>query len=125
LEKQKDLDAVKIMTPIICTGVLSWLHIKKENMCWCINQFQIVCGRKENDRDGTQQSKVITHLIPWDSNGSMDTVMAWINAGAIGTLKEVHNWTNRPVWPQYPDLPARQTSGTRRIQLGSLVRSRS
>jgi hypothetical protein len=49
--------------------------------------------------------KLITHLIPWDSNGSMDTVMAWLNAGAIGTLKEVHNWTNRPVWPQYPDLP--------------------
>jgi hypothetical protein len=35
----------------------------------------------------------------------MDTVMAWINAGAIGTLAEVHNWTNRPVWPQYPELP--------------------
>jgi hypothetical protein len=49
--------------------------------------------------------KVITHLIPWDSNGSMDQVMDWINAGAIGKLTEVHNWTNRPVWPQYPELP--------------------
>jgi hypothetical protein len=35
----------------------------------------------------------------------MDQVMAWINAGEIGTLMEVHNWTNRPVWPQYPTLP--------------------
>ncbi|MFL5808793.1 MAG: gfo/Idh/MocA family oxidoreductase, partial [Flavisolibacter sp.] len=52
-----------------------------------------------------EHPKLITHLIPWDSNGSMDTVMAWINAGAIGTLTEVHNWTNRPVWPQYPELP--------------------
>ena len=34
----------------------------------------------------------------------METVMAWINAGAIGTLTEVHNWTNRPVWPQYPEF---------------------
>jgi len=49
--------------------------------------------------------KVITHLVPWDSNGSMEPVMAWINAGAIGTLTEIHNWTNRPVWPQYPELP--------------------
>ena len=48
---------------------------------------------------------VVTHLIPWDSNGSMDQVMEWINHGKIGKLKEVHNWTNRPVWPQYPVLP--------------------
>ena len=25
--------------------------------------------------------------------------------GAIGTLREVHNWTNRPMWPQYATLP--------------------
>lgn len=48
---------------------------------------------------------VTTHLIPWDYNGSMELVMKWINEGKIGTLKEVHNWSNRPVWPQYPTLP--------------------
>ena len=56
--------------------------------------------------DMARKSKVITHLIPWDANGSMETVMAWINGGAIGKLLEVHNWTNRPVWPQYADIPA-------------------
>ena len=25
--------------------------------------------------------------------------------GAIGTVREVHNWTNRPIWPQYNDIP--------------------
>jgi hypothetical protein len=35
----------------------------------------------------------------------MDQVMEWINGGKIGKLKEVHNWTNRPVWPQFPTLP--------------------
>ena len=49
---------------------------------------------------------VATHFLPWDSNGYMDLVMAWIKDGAIGTLREVHNWTNRPVWPQYATLPA-------------------
>jgi hypothetical protein len=24
----------------------------------------------------------------------------WIKAGAIGKVKEVHVWTNRPIWPQ-------------------------
>jgi len=35
----------------------------------------------------------------------MDKVMAWIHDGAIGRLRAVHNWTNRPVWPQYATLP--------------------
>jgi hypothetical protein len=35
----------------------------------------------------------------------MDQVLAWIRDGSIGTLREIHNWTNRPVWPQYPTIP--------------------
>jgi hypothetical protein len=53
-----------------------------------------------------RKTGVSTHLMPWDSNGDMTSVMAWIDGGAIGTLREVHNWTNRPVWPQYSTLPA-------------------
>ena len=29
----------------------------------------------------------------------------WIEAGVIGTVREVHFWTNRPVWPQGEPLP--------------------
>jgi len=25
---------------------------------------------------------------------------AWLRAGVLGTVKEVHVWTNRPIWPQ-------------------------
>jgi hypothetical protein len=35
----------------------------------------------------------------------MEQVTAWIQNGAIGTLREIHNWTNRPVWPQYATIP--------------------
>ena len=30
-----------------------------------------------------------------------------IRAGALGTVTEVHVWTNRPVWPQAPKIMAR------------------
>src|SRR4030095_1807622 len=107
LEKQKDLDAVKIMTPDHLHGVLSMAAIKKGKH---VLVHKPISNRLVEGKNTIEMSrsnpKVITHLIPWDSNGSMETVMAWINAGAIGTLREVHNWTNRPVWPQYPDLPA-------------------
>jgi len=28
------------------------------------------------------------------------TLAAWIGSGVIGPVREVHNWTNRPFWPQ-------------------------
>ena len=32
-------------------------------------------------------------------------VKEWIEAGAIGPVREVHFWTNRPIWPQGMDSP--------------------
>jgi hypothetical protein len=105
-EKEKDLDAVKIMTPDHLHGVLAMAAIRRGKHVLIHKPLsnRLAEGLQTIDL-ARKHPGVITHLIPWDSNGSMDTVMSWINAGAIGTLKEVHNWTNRPVWPQYPDLP--------------------
>jgi hypothetical protein len=105
LEKEKDLDAVKIMTPDHLHGVFAAAAIKKGKHVLMHKPLsnRLVEGKKLIEL--ARNSKSITHLIPWDSNGSMDQVMTWINGGAIGTLSEVHNWTNRPVWPQYPTLP--------------------
>ncbi|MDR0901778.1 MAG: Gfo/Idh/MocA family oxidoreductase [Opitutaceae bacterium] len=33
-------------------------------------------------------------------------IKEWIEAGVIGTVREVHSWTNRPIWPQGADAPA-------------------
>lgn len=105
LEKEKDVDAVKIMTPDHLHGVLAIAAIKKGKHVLMHKPVsnRLIEGKKVIE--AARNSKVITHLVPWDSNGSMDTVMTWINGGAIGTLTEIHNWTNRPVWPQYPELP--------------------
>jgi len=35
----------------------------------------------------------------------MRVIQSWIKDGAIGTLREIHNWSNRPVWPQYVSVP--------------------
>ncbi len=106
LDKEKDVDAVKIMTPDHLHGVLAMAAIKRGKHVLMHKPLsnRLIEGKKVIEA-ARNNSKVITHLIPWDSNGSMDTVMAWLNGGAIGTLTEIHNWTNRPVWPQYPELP--------------------
>lgn len=104
-EKEKDLDAVKIMTPDHLHGVISMAAMKKGKHVLVHKPLsnRLLEGKKVIEM--ARNSPVITHLIPWDSNGDMGPVMALINSGAIGTLTEVHNWTNRPVWPQYATLP--------------------
>ncbi len=39
------------------------------------------------------------------ANSTLRRSAALIKAGAIGTVSEVHVWTNRPVWPQGLDRP--------------------
>ena len=104
-EKEKDLNAVKVMTPDHLHGIIAMAAMKRGIG---VTTHKPISNRLDEGRQVIEmagKSKVTTHLIAWDSNGSMDQVMSWINEGAIGTLKEVHNWSNRPVWPQYPTIP--------------------
>ena len=53
----------------------------------------------------TKQSGLSTHLLAWSRRPAYDVIKGWINGGFIGTLKEIHNWSNRPVWPQWQAVP--------------------
>jgi hypothetical protein len=105
LDKEKDLNAVKIMTPDHLHGLFAIAAMKRKKHVLMHKPLSNRLLEGKAVIDMAKQSGVVTHLVPWDSNGSMDQVMAWINDGKIGKLKEVHNWTNRPVWPQFPVLP--------------------
>jgi predicted dehydrogenase len=52
-----------------------------------------------------RRQKVITHLLAWSDRGDNALTLKWINSGVIGTLKEIHNWSQRPVWPQWTSNP--------------------
>src|SRR5215472_15295360 len=106
LDKERDVDAVKIMTPDHLHGVISIACMKRGKH---VIMHKPIANRLEEARlviDTARKTGVATHFMPWEANGSMDQVMAWINGGAIGTLREIHNWTQRPVWPQYTTIPA-------------------
>jgi len=105
LDKEKDLDAVKIMTPDHLHGVISIAAMKKGKH---VIMHKPIANRLEEARlviDTAREKGVATHFMPWDANGSMEQILAWIKDGSLGTLREVHNWTNRPVWPQYTSIP--------------------
>lgn len=106
LDKEKDLNAVKIMTPDHLHGVIAIAAMKKGKHV--ITHKPIANRLKEAKLviDTARETGVATHFMPWDYNGSMERVMSWVKDGAIGTLREVHNWSNRPLWPQYPVIPS-------------------
>jgi hypothetical protein len=105
LEKEKDVNAVKIMTPDHLHATISIAAMKKGKH---VMMHKPIANRLKEARltiDTASSTGVATHFLPWDSNGSMEQVLAWIRDGSIGNLRSVHNWTNRPVWPQYANLP--------------------
>jgi hypothetical protein len=51
--------------------------------------------------DTAKQTGMSTHLLAWSKRSGNTLVKQWIDEGRIGTLREIHNWSNRPVWPQW------------------------
>ena len=51
--------------------------------------------------------RIATYTMAWGSswNNGINQTKAWIDAGAIGRLREIHNWSSRPHWVQFADIP--------------------
>ena len=103
LEKEKDLDSVKIMTPDHLHATISIAAMKKGKH---VVVHKPIANRVAETRlvvETARRTGVATHLAAF--RRPIDNVRDMINDGAIGTLREVHNWTDRPFWPQYQSLP--------------------
>jgi len=44
--------------------------------------------------------------MPYNSYDDLSLIKTWIDDGAIGTLREIHEWSSRPMWKQYTEIPA-------------------
>jgi len=103
LEKEKDLDSVKIMTPDHLHATISIAAMKRGKH---VVMHKPIANRVAEVRlvaETARKTGVATHLAAF--RRPIDNVRDMINDGAIGTLREVHNWTDRPFWPQYQSLP--------------------
>jgi predicted dehydrogenase len=55
-----------------------------------------------------REMKVATSVtVNNPSSGSTKLISAWLADGAIGHVREVHNWSSRPFWPQGIERPAK------------------
>jgi len=105
LEKENDLDAVKIMTPDHLHATISIAAMKKGRH---VLMHKPIANRLYEGRlvlETARETQRATHLLAYGSGGGNGRIVEQIKKGVIGPLREVHNWTNRPVWPQYTEIP--------------------
>ena len=105
LEKEKDLDAVKIMTPDHLHATIAIAAMKKGKHVVMHKPVSNVLSEARLAIETARKMQVATHLSAWSSRNSIGLIRDWIADGAIGTLREVHNWINKPIWPQWPACP--------------------
>lgn len=105
LDREPDVNAVKIMTPDHSHAVIAIAAMKKGKH---VLMHKPLANRLHEARlviETARQTRVATHFLPASDGAHLHPIRQWIEAGAIGTLREIHNWSNRPVWPQYATLP--------------------
>ncbi len=101
LEKQKDIDACLIATPdhvhapIAMAAMRAGKHVYVQKpLAHSVNEVRAMT-------EAARKYKVVTQMgNQGHSNESARMICEWIWGGAIGAVREIHAWTNRPVWPQ-------------------------
>lgn len=101
LDKQKDIDGVVIATPDHTHAMIAMACMRAGKHVYVQKPMAYSVGEARAMTEAARQCKVITQMGNQGRSGDgVRMVCEWIWAGAIGTVREVHAWTNRPVWPQ-------------------------
>jgi predicted dehydrogenase len=106
LEKEADLDAVYVATPDHWHAPISLAAMRKGKHVLCQKPMAHSIGEARRMAAVAREMKVVTSLpVNNPSSAATNTISEWIADGAIGRVREVHNWSSRPYWPQAVDRP--------------------
>jgi len=106
LEKETDLDAVIIGTPDHLHAVIALAAMRQDKHVYCQKPMTHTVREARRMAEVARATGVATQVATGNS-ASEDTrlLSEWIGAGAIGPVREVHNWSSRPFWPQGIERP--------------------
>jgi predicted dehydrogenase len=106
-EVGKSIDAVTVSTPDHNHGVAAIRAMKMGKHCFCQKPLVQTVEEARTVRRLAQEKKLATQM---GNQGSAEPglrrAVEVIQAGIIGKPKEIHVWSNRPVWPQGLERPA-------------------
>ncbi len=97
---KKDIDAVLVATPDHSHAVIANMAMKMGKHVYVQKPLTYTVHEARVLTETARQMKVVTQMGNQGHSGEgIRLICEWIWAGAIGDIKEVHAWTNRPVWP--------------------------
>jgi len=107
LEAEGDkLDAVTVGTPDHMHGVIAAASIRRGLHCYCEKPLTWSIEEARMLSMLARRHGVVTQMGNQGSaTHGFRTGVETLWSGAIGPVREVHIWTNRPVWPQAIDRP--------------------
>ena len=106
LEKESGLDAVYVATPDHWHAPISIAAMRKGKHVLCQKPMAHSIGEARRMAAVAREMKVATALpVNNPYTPATKTISEWIADGAIGRVREVHNWSSRPYWPQAVERP--------------------
>ncbi len=101
LDQQKNFDAAIVATPDHTHAVIALAAIQRGKHVYVQKPLAHSVSEARLLTEAARKHKVVTQMGNQGHSGDGTRLICeWIWAGAIGAVREVHAWTNRPVWPQ-------------------------
>lgn len=100
------VDIVTVSTPDHTHAVAAMMAMKMKKHVYCQKPLTWSIQEARLLRETAEKMGVVTQMgnQGTSENGLREAVEV-IRSGAIGDVKEVHVWTNRPIWPQGSGRP--------------------
>jgi len=101
LEKEKGIDAVTVSTPDHTHAVASLMAMSLGKHVYCQKPLTHSIYEARLMTQAARYYKVQTQMGNQAHAGEpIRRAVELVRAGIIGPVREVHTWTNRPIWPQ-------------------------
>ena len=100
-EMGKSIDAVTVSTPDHTHAVAALMAMDMGKHCYCQKPMTHSIEEARKMALVAKEKNLVTQMgNQGTALGNLRLSAALIRGGLIGKVKEVHIWTNRPVWPQ-------------------------
>jgi len=101
LDRQKDIEAVIVATPDHTHAPIALAAMRAGKHVYVQKPLTHSVDEARRLTQVARECKITTQMGSQGHSGDgTRLVCEWIGSGVIGQVREVHVWTNRPVWPQ-------------------------
>ncbi len=100
-EKEKDFDGIVVTTPDHHHYLPTALAMKMGKACYTQKPLVHTIWESRQLLDGVKKYKLATQMgNQGHANNGNRRIYDFVNSGMLGDVKEIHCFSNRPIWPQ-------------------------